>query len=77
MERWGFTHADIRPGFDHDGDPVIFVDARYELKPEPLDPRVTFGLISDVRQAIEALGEDRFPHVRHRFHEMQTTLEHR
>lgn len=76
MERWGFTHARIRPGFDHDGDPVLFIDAEYKLMPEPLDPRVTFGLISEVRRALERLGETRFPHVRHRFDPRQTTMKY-
>jgi hypothetical protein len=73
MGRWGFTRARIRPGLDHDGDPVLFIDAEYRLMPEPLDPRATFGLVTDVRDALERIGETRFPHVRHHFDERQTT----
>ena len=73
MARWGYTLADIRPGYDHDGDPVVHVDAHYALRPEPLDPRATRGLTGEVIEAIQALGEERFPLIRHRFHELQTT----
>jgi hypothetical protein len=73
MARWGYTHAEVRPGLDHGGDPVIFVDAHYELREEPLVPGVTYGLVTEVRDAIEALGEGRFPHIRHQFHELQKT----
>ena len=73
MARWGYTHADIRPGYDHDGDPVVHVDAHYALRSEPLDPRAALGVDGEVIDAIQALGEERFPHIRHRFHELQTT----
>jgi hypothetical protein len=77
MGRWGFTNARISPGLDHDGDPVLFVDAEYRLVREPLDPRATFGLVTELRAALQALGENRFPHISHHFDERQTTAKFR
>jgi hypothetical protein len=31
LARYGFVGATIEPGQDHDGDPVLFIDAEYQL----------------------------------------------
>jgi hypothetical protein len=75
MDRFGFLDAEVVPGRDHDGDPVLFVEADYRLSPEPIDPRVTFDLIGEVRRTLRALGESRFPHIRHHFADDQAVME--
>ncbi|MBI3710144.1 MAG: hypothetical protein HY246_21070 [Proteobacteria bacterium] len=67
LGKFGYQDARIYPGFDHDGDPVLFIEARYRLSETPIDPGITFGLIGSIREALEAIGETRFPHVRHHF----------
>ena len=72
--RFGFTRAEIRPGEDHDGDPVIFVEARYKRTDEPVDSRETFESRSEIRRKLFAIGEHRFPHIRHHFARGQPIL---
>ncbi|MSO75622.1 MAG: hypothetical protein EXQ87_01730 [Alphaproteobacteria bacterium] len=57
----------VEPGLDHCGDPILFIEVRYRKSRKPVDASVTFGLVTEVREALEAVGETRFPHVRHRF----------
>ena len=51
LGRYGFTRAEIRPGEDHDGDPVIFVEARHKLTDEPVDARETSGAVGKAKRA--------------------------
>jgi hypothetical protein len=67
----GFKHADVQAGEDQDGDPVLFVDAYYRLTKTPFDPDATLTLPAVLRQALRAIGETRFPHVRHHLDEKQ------
>ena len=76
MDRWGCEDVRVRPDLDHDGDPIIQVDVDYRLMEEPIDTGLTLGLHVDVWFAIEKLGERRFPHVRHHFHERQTIMKY-
>ena len=76
MERWGCETVRVKPDLDHDGDPIIRVDVDYRLMEEPLDTNATYDLVGDVRRAIMELGEQRFPHVRNHFHELQTTMKY-
>jgi hypothetical protein len=64
---YGFSRAEIRPGEDHDGDPVIFVETRHKRTDVPVDARETAGAISEIRRKLVQLGEYRFPHVRYHF----------
>ncbi len=64
---YGFARAEIRPGEDHDGDPVIFVDTRHKRTDVPVDARETAGALSEIRRKLIAIGEYRFPHVRYHF----------
>jgi hypothetical protein len=74
LSRYGFVQATIEPGEDHDGDPAIFVEAEYRLSDEPVDARVTLATRSMLRDRLMALGEDRFPYLRHHFAEGQKVL---
>lgn len=71
MGPFGFQGAKVDPGWDHDGDPVLFIEARYNLSDRPIDAGVTFGLLRALREALEAAGETRFPHIRHHLDEQQ------
>lgn len=71
MGAMGFQSADVQPGLDHDGDPVLFIDAHYRLTERPIDPSATYGLLQELRQALAEIGESRFPHLRHHFDDLQ------
>jgi hypothetical protein len=71
LRRFGYEHARMEPGFDHDGDPAIFIDAHYRLSDEPIDAHITLLTLVALRRELVGLGEDRFPHLRHHFDEKQ------
>ena len=74
MGRYGFTSARVEPGLDHDGDEVLFIEAVYPYSDTPVAANATVGLVSEVRRAIEEIGETRFPHIDHCFDERQKTV---
>jgi hypothetical protein len=78
MAPFGLRAVDVRAGEDHDGDPVIFVEAHYDLSERPIDPRLTAKLTSrlttTLRDRLWERGEIRFPHVRHKFDERQKVV---
>jgi hypothetical protein len=57
----------VEPGLDHDGDPVLFIEVRYKKSKKPVNANVANRLGTEIREALEAIGETRFPHIRHRF----------
>lgn len=71
MRYFGLKSVDVRAGEDHDGDPVIFVEAQYDLSKTPVDTMVIAELISLLRGRLWKAGERRFPHIRHKFDEKQ------
>ena len=68
---YGYTHADITGTTDHEGEPILRIDAYHELSSTPVDTRVTYALPVELQETLSALGETRFPLVRHHFHENQ------
>ncbi len=76
MGRFGFKRASVRAGEDHGGDPALFIDAEYDYSKKPVDVRATYGLVTEIRDALEEVGEFRFPYLRHRFDDRQTTTGH-
>jgi hypothetical protein len=71
MEKYALKSVSVRAGEDHDGDPVIYIEAAYDLSTTPIDPAVMADLTSILCDRLWELGESRFPHVRHKFHEQQ------
>lgn len=71
MQSFGLESVDVRAGEDHDGDPVIFVEAHYELSKTPVDTMAIVELDGILRERLWNTGEKRFPHVRHNFDERQ------
>lgn len=67
LSPYGLTSLKITPGFDHDGDPVLFIDGEYKLTKTPVDARVLLTLIAEVRDVLSEGGEYRYPHIRHHF----------
>jgi hypothetical protein len=76
MGRFGFKRASVRAGEDHDGDPVLRTDAEYTYSEKPIDVRATVGLTTELRDALEKVGEYRFPYIRHHFDERQQTAKY-
>ena len=74
MTPFGLREIRVRGGFDHDGDPVIYADVDYDLSENPIDSDVTDALSSTVWDRLWKLGEERFPHIRHHFHEEQKSM---
>ena len=71
MQRFGLREVGVRAGEDHDGDPVIFIEAEYDLSETPIDTEITTALATILRDRLWEKGETRFPHIRHKFHERQ------
>lgn len=61
-----FARAEIRGARDHADEPALYIDVYYEPDHPPIDPSIAVTLIGELRQALEALGEYRFPYARHR-----------
>ena len=74
LSPYGLADLAIRPGEDHGGDRVLFIDAWYELSGEPVDPAVTLRTRIELRRRLLEVGEDRFPHLRHHFAESQKVV---
>ena len=68
MGPYAVREVRIRPGDDHDGDPVIFVDIDHDLSPKPIVSKAMRTLSKRVLDHLWSAGEDRFAHVRHHFH---------
>lgn len=64
---YGLESVRIAPGFDHDGDPAVFVDAEYTLTKTPVDAQILLAVIGEVRDALSARGDFRYPYIRHHF----------
>ena len=77
MDQFGLSGVEVRPGEDHDGDPVIFVTARYALTDRPIEPQAIFDLELSLRDKAWALGERRFVHVLHKFDDAQKVARYR
>lgn len=71
VQAFGLRGVSVRVGEDHDGEPVLFIEAEYDLTDTPIDTAVTAALTTKLRDKLWAAGETRFPHIRHRFPEAQ------
>ena len=77
MQPFGLRDVDVRPGEDHDGDPVIFIEAHYDLVDRPIEPDIMAKLALILRDRLWEHGETRFPHIRHRFDERHKVIRSR
>ena len=64
---YGFTRSEVASGFDHDGDPSLFVVAHFNARHGVTPGRASVDAQSGLRDALAEQGEDRFPYIRHRY----------
>lgn len=74
LRNQGLKGIKVIPGLDHDGDPVLYVEMKFQLVEPGVDPKVLIHCGPAVRRALWAVGERRFPHLRYDFHEHQQVL---
>lgn len=77
MQAFGLRDVSVRVGEDHDGEPVLFIEALYDLTDMPIDTAVTAALTTKLRDKLWEAGETRFPHIRHKFPEAQKIKQRR
>ena len=68
---YGLEEATVETGWDHDGDPALFVDAYFRLSETPVDPQTVYPLTRYLREELATVGEERFPYIRYHFDENQ------
>jgi len=71
LEPYGLDRVDVFPTEDHDGDPILMVEAHYAESDRGVDSRETYAAGKDIRRIVREMGETRFPHIRHLFAENQ------
>lgn len=64
----------VNSGFDHDGDAAIFVDIKFGMTDQPIDPAIFPALAVSIREKLLGKGEDRFPYIRYKFAEQQKVV---
>ncbi len=78
MGPFGLADVTVRAGEDHDGDPVIYIEAHYALSEQPIDmktaSKATRHLTNTLCDRLWERGETRFPHTRHKFDERQSLV---
>ncbi|KPL52864.1 hypothetical protein ABB55_12100 [Prosthecomicrobium hirschii] len=62
---YGFASAHAESGFDHDGDPVVFLYANYREHAPELDALKALKAISETMNLLREHGDERFVHLRH------------
>ncbi|MGJ3262549.1 MAG: hypothetical protein ACFE0R_04865 [Salinarimonas sp.] len=68
---FGFETAEVASGVDHDGDPAIFVSAKYATAEPERARGVRLDAGRALREALWEHGEERIAYVRHRFPETE------
>ncbi|WP_372424658.1 hypothetical protein [Salinarimonas chemoclinalis] len=66
---FGFETAEVVSGRDHDGDPAIFVSAKYRLGEPKLDADAALLAMNEVWDTVRSRNDDRIPYLQHRFPE--------
>lgn len=72
LAAYGLSSVNVYPDVDHDGDPIIMVEACYTPSGDDIDSRETYAAGKEVRSVAREMGERRFPHVRHLFDDNET-----
>lgn len=63
--------VEVTPIIDSEGDCALSIDVQFDLIEPSLDAELFQFLTTDVRNALEEIGERRFPHLRYHFDERQ------
>ena len=61
----GFRRALVRSGFDHHGDPALFIRAHFEPGSGPTGANPLGAALSALHDAFLERGETRFPYLSH------------
>jgi hypothetical protein len=77
MKPFGLIQVEVFASEDHDSDPILVIEAAYELSKRPVDPALITRLTAELREKLWKLGERRFPHVHHRFADGQKVVGYR
>lgn len=64
---FGLDHVSVEPATDHDGDPVLRIEAIFGAGGVPVEGMVAVRLVDDLRIELAGLGETRFPHLWYRY----------
>ncbi|MCJ2068642.1 hypothetical protein MKK75_07480 [Methylobacterium sp. J-030] len=59
----GYERVEVRPGFDHSGEPSLFVKAVFRPGSGVTDGGRLNGANADLRMRLMERGEDRFPYL--------------
>ena len=63
----GFTNADIESGFDHDGDPSLYVTVHFKPRSGVTEGAASTTAHAALRRRLLEEGEERFPYFRYRY----------
>ena len=63
--------VDVTPIIDSEGESALSIDVQFDLIEPSLDAELFQFLTTDLRNALEEIGERRFPHLRYHFDERQ------
>lgn len=59
----GYAGVEVRPGFDHEGDPSLFVRARFKLGSGVTCGKESNAAHAALRMTLLGKGDDRFPYL--------------
>jgi hypothetical protein len=64
--RFGLESLQVEVANDNDGDPVLEIAAGYAEEGEPVEMQVLLNAMTQVRERLLEMGEERFPHIRYK-----------
>ncbi len=74
LQDFGFKQLEVTAEEDFEGDQALYIDLYFDLVQPAIDPEPFIFLTTPVREALEALGDHRFPHLRYHFAEQQKVV---
>jgi hypothetical protein len=60
----GFERSDVREDVDSDGEPALFITARFKHGVGATDGKAALAALTNLRAALQQHGEERFPFLR-------------
>ena len=68
---YALCSVEMKVGEDHDGDPVLFIDAWYDLSPTRVDTKQVVRTSARLHDLARGMKLTIFPYLRHHFDEAQ------
>jgi hypothetical protein len=64
---FGLDHVELKAGYDHDGDPAVFITAVLPLQAPPMPGEISGAANVAVAQVLHKAGDDRlsYLHIHH------------